>query len=102
MSAASPDCHVGSGRSGFLVIHSETGDWVRSEPGGGRLQHIPLGQDAGQPGTLHDDGRAHPAFTIMLVTSATDRSAEVVRTSVVMMSRSWITHALHLMPDFTA
>jgi hypothetical protein len=33
-------------------------------------------------------------FTIMLVTSATERSAEVVRTSVVMISRSWITLAL--------
>jgi hypothetical protein len=31
------------------------------------------------------------ALTIMAVTSATGRSAEVVRTLVVMMSRSWAT-----------
>src|SRR5215216_2783763 len=61
-SAASPTVISEVAVLGFLVIHCETGDLVRSGTGGGRAQHIPLGQDAGQPGTLHDDGRAHPGL----------------------------------------
>jgi hypothetical protein len=79
---------------GFLVIHSETGDSVRSEPEAAarstsRSVRMPASQEPSMT-------TAEPtlAFTIMLVTSATERSAEVVRTSVVMISRSWITLAL--------
>src|SRR4029450_442486 len=93
-SAASPTVISEVAVLGFLVIHSETGDLERSEPEAAarstsRSVRMPASQDPSMT-------TAEPtlAFTIMLVTSATERSADVVRTSVVMMSRSWITLAL--------
>jgi hypothetical protein len=77
--------------TGSLVIHPETGDLVRSEPEAAARS---TSRSVRMP-TSHEPcmTTAEPtrAFTIMLVTSATGRSAEVVRTSVVMMCRSWIT-----------
>jgi hypothetical protein len=79
---------------GFLDIHSETGDLVRSEPeAAARSTSRSVRMPASQEPSITT---AEPtlAFTILLVTSAIECSAEVVRTSVVMMSRSWITLAL--------
>src|SRR5215204_7662034 len=93
-SAASPTVISEVAVLGFLVIHCETGDLVRSEPEAAarstsRSVRMPASQEPSM--TTAEPTRI---FTIMLVTSATERSAEVVRTSVVMMSRSWITLAL--------
>jgi hypothetical protein len=66
--------------TGFLDIHSETGDLVRSEPEAAarstsRSVRMPASQEPSMT-------TAEPtlAFTILLVTSATERAAEVVRT----------------------
>src|SRR5215204_7020886 len=93
-SAASPTVISEVAVLGSLVIHRETGDLVRSEPEAAarstsRSVRMPASQEPSM--TTAEPTRI---FTIMLVTSATERSAEVVRTSVVMMSRSWITLAL--------
>jgi hypothetical protein len=88
-SRASSHAMSGSAVVGSLVIHAETGEVVRSVPEAAarstsRSVRIPMSQ-----GPCMTTAEPTRACTISLVTSATGRSPDVVRTAGVMTSRSW-------------
>jgi hypothetical protein len=88
-SRASSHAMSGPAVVGSLVIHAETGEVARSVPEAAarstsRSVRIPMSQ-----GPCMTTAEPTRACTISLVTSATGRSPDVVRTSGVMTSRSW-------------